>query len=212
MQLAAPPRIAGPPRHARGVPTIVGAPLVRRPGDLVRPGVPLGGFAELAGIKCCRTIVGSPRRGPSMRGPYKPTLRLDHKADIRAARNTCRDRARERHWHRAPGRLTAAKRPGHRRPLPWAGDLARLGGPRMCLAGIKCFMIAVGSPSQGLTIASVVNGSKVRTGGLCQAPRQESQTFRASKCSPSITATTRESRDAFMPRRRGGLATLPGPN
>lgn len=53
VQLAAPPRIDGPPhRHV----------------DLVRPGAPLGGFAELAGIKCCGTVVESPRHGPSMRG------------------------------------------------------------------------------------------------------------------------------------------------
>ncbi len=37
-----------------------------RPGDWVKYGASLNPVSDLAWIKCCRTTVGSPRRGPSM--------------------------------------------------------------------------------------------------------------------------------------------------
>jgi len=69
---------------------------------------------------------------------------------------------------RVPSRLTAAQRPGHRQPLPWAGDMVRRGTRFLVwtdLATIKRCLMSVGSPPQGLTLASCrqveANGSNV---------------------------------------------------
>ena len=65
----------------------------------------------------------------------------------------------------APSRLTAAKRPGHRQPLAWAGDLGDPGAtivPGEYLASIKRLEIFVGWPPQGLTLAFSAKAHKVR--------------------------------------------------
>lgn len=56
---------------------------LHRHGDLVRLGAPFGGFAEFAGIKCSRTIVGKPRRGPSRRGNNEQPFALSRTTAIR---------------------------------------------------------------------------------------------------------------------------------
>ena len=76
---------AKPPRHRRaarrtgGAPLFRGSPPARRHVDLVRPGAPFGGSADLAGIKRCRSTVGSTHHGPSMAlGVSPPSKVLSH--------------------------------------------------------------------------------------------------------------------------------------
>ncbi len=93
---------------------VIASPPGWRLGDVVAS---IRGFAEVARINCAEhRSVASPRSGNH--AACEADVRLVRKADIRAAWNACRDRALARHWYRAPSRLTAAQRPGHRQPLP----------------------------------------------------------------------------------------------